>query len=67
MGLGLFIAKTLLERSGANLTFANGGARALSGGRGGAIVSVQWPRSSIEANAEDTRGALGDNTPISTH
>ena len=67
MGLGLFIAKTLLERSGATLTFTNGGARALSGTRGGAIVSVQWPRPSIEATTEESRGALGDNTPISTH
>lgn len=64
MGLGLFIAKTLLERADAALTFANGGARALSGGRGGAIVSVEWPRESIEAVATTSRGALGDNTPI---
>lgn len=64
MGLGLFIAKTLLERSGAKLRFANGGARALSGHRGGAIVSLEWPRSTIEAKAETARGALGDNTPI---
>lgn len=64
MGLGLFIAKTLLERSEATLTFANGGARALSGTRGGAIVSVEWLRPSIEAGVEDSRGALGQNTPI---
>lgn len=64
MGLGLFIAKTLLERSGATIRFANGGARALSGKRGGAIVSVEWPRSQIEASINEARGALGDNTPI---
>jgi len=64
MGLGLFIAKTLLERSGASLRFANGGGRMLSGLRGGAIVSVEWPRSRIEAQTADTRGALGENTPI---
>ncbi|MCF2871503.1 ActS/PrrB/RegB family redox-sensitive histidine kinase [Octadecabacter sp. G9-8] len=64
MGLGLFIAKTLLERSGAKLQFANGAARALSDKRGGAIVSVEWPRSVIEAKVEKARGALGDNTPI---
>lgn len=64
MGLGLFIAKTLLERSGAALTFANGGARALSGKSGGAIVSVEWPRTSIEAQVDETRGALGENTLI---
>lgn len=64
MGLGLFIAKTLLERSGATLSFANGGARALSGGRGGAIVSVEWPRSAIEAPSVSTGRGLGDNVPI---
>lgn len=64
MGLGLFIAKTLLERSGATLSFANGGARALSDKRGGAIVNVEWPREEIEARAETSRGALGPNTPI---
>jgi two-component system sensor histidine kinase RegB len=67
MGLGLFIAKTLLERSGATLTFANGGGRAFSNKRGGAIVSVEWPRSGIEATAETARGALGENTPISNY
>jgi two-component system sensor histidine kinase RegB len=64
MGLGLFIAKTLLERSGATLNFANGSARAVSGHRGGAIVTVKWPRASVEARAETSRGALGDNTLI---
>lgn len=64
MGLGLFIAKTLLERSGANLGFANGGGRALSGLRGGAIVSAEWPRAAIEATSETSRGALGENSPI---
>ncbi len=40
LGLGLFIAKTLLERSGATLHFSN------SAGIGeGAIVQVVWPRS----------------------
>jgi two-component system sensor histidine kinase RegB len=40
MGLGLFIAKTLLERSGATLDFRN------STGIGeGAIVQIVWPRS----------------------
>lgn len=50
MGLGLFIAKTLLERSGARLTFANGGP--------GAVVTVRWPMDRIRA---DARGALGQN------
>lgn len=64
MGLGLFIAKTLLERSGASLRFANGGARAISGRAGGAIVTVTWPRDIVEAHPETTRGSLGDNTLI---
>lgn len=64
MGLGLFIAKTLLERSGAKLEFGNGAARALSDKRGGAIVRLEWPRTAIEAKVEKARGALGDNTPI---
>ncbi len=40
LGLGLFIAKTLLERSGAKLTFRNG--------KSGAKVIVEWPRSRID-------------------
>jgi len=47
MGLGLFIAKTLLERSGARLSFSNGGhGRDLDGRprRVGAAVEVMWPR-----------------------
>jgi two-component system sensor histidine kinase RegB len=47
MGLGLFIAKTLLERSGANLTFANGSDPGLGPDqptpRSGAIVEAVWP------------------------
>jgi two-component system sensor histidine kinase RegB len=44
MGLGFFIAKTLLERTGAEVGFRN--AR-----EGGAVVSIRWPRSVIEAFA----------------
>ena len=44
LGLGLFIAKTLLERSGASMTFANASYRE---GRG-ALVTVKWPRERIE-------------------
>jgi len=43
MGLGFFIAKTLLERTGAQVTFQNGRPR-------GAVVSARWPRPTIEAN-----------------
>jgi two-component system, sensor histidine kinase RegB len=41
MGLGVFIACTLLERTGAQLEFAN---RA----NGGASVQVRWPRARLE-------------------
>src|SRR6201996_7279402 len=44
MGLGFFIAKTLLERTGAEVGFRN--AR-----EGGAVVSIRWPRGVIEALA----------------
>lgn len=44
MGLGFFISKTLLERTGAVVSFQNGRPR-------GAIVSARWPRSKIEAGA----------------
>jgi len=44
MGLGFFISKTLLERTGAVVTFQNGRPR-------GAIVSARWPRPKIEVGA----------------
>jgi two-component system sensor histidine kinase RegB len=43
MGLGFFIAKTLLERTGAQVNFHN----ARHGG--GAIIAARWPRAAIEA------------------
>ena len=46
LGLGIFIAKTLLERSGATVRFANGGNPGV-----GARVTVSWPRASIDANS----------------
>ncbi|MBV9510886.1 MAG: HAMP domain-containing histidine kinase, partial [Caulobacteraceae bacterium] len=42
MGLGFFIAKTLLERTGAVVDFHNGRV-------GGAIVAARWSREAIEA------------------
>ena len=45
MGLGFFIAKTLLERTGAQVEFRN--AR-----RGGALIAVGWPRDRVEATAQ---------------
>ena len=44
MGLGIFIAQTLLERTGANVTFGN---RSETGG--GAAVSVRWPNPVFKA------------------
>lgn len=43
MGLGFFIAKTLLERSGASVSLAN-----RPGPEHGAVVHVVWPRSLID-------------------
>lgn len=43
LGLGLFIAKTLLERSGASLNFSN-----RTGSNTGAIISISWPRSVMD-------------------
>mgnify|MGYP001793872331 FL=1 len=68
MGLGLFIAKTLLERSGASLSFANG-AETFNGdkdlaSRTGAIVEVKWPRKTLEAMEGRRWMALGENRPI---
>ncbi|MFM2354573.1 MAG: hypothetical protein RLZZ528_309 [Pseudomonadota bacterium] len=64
MGLGLFIAKTLLQRTGADVGFANGTDPFLTdsenSARSGASVSVRWPRSLIEAHS----GPLGENRRI---
>jgi two-component system sensor histidine kinase RegB len=46
MGLGIFIAITLLERSGAVLDFGN---RA----DGGARVRIRWPRARLVKEGED--------------
>ncbi|MDF1872763.1 sensor histidine kinase RegB [Vannielia sp.] len=70
MGLGLFIAKTLLERVGAELTFANGSDPFLAAGerpeRCGAIVEVTWNRGRFAASEEEIRGALGQNQPFAS-
>ncbi|MEO0342574.1 MAG: ActS/PrrB/RegB family redox-sensitive histidine kinase [Pseudomonadota bacterium] len=47
MGLGLFIAKTLLERSGAALSFIN--VENSKSQPSGALVSVVWDRALLEA------------------
>ena len=43
MGLGFFIAKTLLARSGASVTLAN-----LAKPQSGATIRISWPREKIE-------------------
>jgi len=70
MGLGLFIAKTLLERSGAEMSFANGrgphDTDAGPGERTGAIVEARWRRTALAASHGGDRAALGENLPIET-
>ncbi len=68
MGLGLFIAKTLLERTGAELTFANG--RDVSLGERdsdqsiGAIVQVTWQRHLIDAQTNQKSPKIAENEKI---
>ncbi len=69
MGLGLFIAKTLLERSGADLSFANASNAGRDGpeghrARSGAVVEVSWPRHRMEAATRPDEAASGQNQPI---
>lgn len=66
MGLGLFIAKTLLERSGARLTFANGGPDAAASGEaaGGAIVLIEWPLAALTGPETPDGTGLGENQRI---
>ena len=51
LGLGFFIAKTLLERTGATLEFDNRQAP-----EHGAIIRIVWPRDSFEATTVLTMG-----------
>jgi len=58
LGLGLFIAKTLIERSGAQISFTNAQAP-----RKGAIVRIVWPRAAFEG--ETARfAAAGPREPL---
>ena len=43
LGLGVFIAKTMIENSGGVVRFDN------AGPQGGAVVSIRWPRKQVEA------------------
>lgn len=65
MGLGLFIAKTLLERSGAELSFANGSdpyvETPIEHVHTGAIVEVKWPRDVIDARLGRNAVPIGEN------
>ena len=47
MGLGIFIAQTLLERTGAAMSFGN---------NDGAEVVIRWPRAMLEAIENDDSG-----------
>lgn len=65
MGLGLFIAKTLLERTGAELIFSNGSNPFLSEDerpkQSGAIVELAWPAYRI---VQINDQGLGENQPF---
>ena len=65
MGLGLFIAKTLLERSGAEISFANGysilGENSAEKDARGAVVEVIWPREKVDAAMNASAIGKGDN------
>jgi two-component system sensor histidine kinase RegB len=54
LGLGLFIAKTLLERSGATLQFSNSADQGI-----GATVGIAWPRA-IFLNPESANAPMLD-------
>ncbi|MEO0496529.1 MAG: ActS/PrrB/RegB family redox-sensitive histidine kinase [Pseudomonadota bacterium] len=66
LGLGLFIAKTLLERSGATVVAANIGQRTVNKRRArlygtqlqasGALVEVRWPRDQFENGQRSADG-----------
>ena len=62
MGLGLFIAKTLLERSGARIQFRNASRHTYK--RGGAVIDIIWPRST---QSDASRNALGNNELFEIH
>ncbi|NIA68096.1 ActS/PrrB/RegB family redox-sensitive histidine kinase [Pelagibius litoralis] len=49
MGLGIFIARTLLAHFGAGIEFSN----EISGG---AVVEIRWPRQQLEVRAEPVAG-----------
>ncbi len=68
MGLGLFIAKTLLERTGAALNFSNGAepytGRPHPREKSGAIVQVSWDRNDPALERKENMQGLGENIQI---
>ncbi len=54
MGLGVFIAKTLLERTGAEVEFGNRR-------DGGARIVITWPRPALESEAPGPPDRTGDD------
>lgn len=76
MGLGLFIARTLLERTGATVSFANGSDGRRKGQRNGteydplvahppgAIIEMVWPIHAMVVSKGESRRALGQNPRI---
>ena len=58
LGLGFFIAKTLLERSGAMLEFEN-----RASPERGALIRVRWSRSEFESGNELAAAAANERLP----
>ena len=65
MGLGLFIAKTLLERTGATLSFSNNTTKNEVEHKkilkDGAVVQVSWPKNLLEVTKDDVLQPLSEN------
>jgi two-component system sensor histidine kinase RegB len=59
LGLGFFIAKTLLERSGARLSFSNRDLPAT-----GAVVRIAWPREAFEMSPAGQRSTVLESRPV---
>ena len=59
LGLGLFIAKTLLERSGAKVRFENAASP-----DSGAMVTVEWPRKALDTGRDRGDVSGGNGRPI---
>ncbi len=72
MGLGVFIARTLLERTGASISFANGSdprerrstaqTPASVSRPSGAVIELSWPIEVMAVERSDERRALGKNS-----